>query len=260
MQRLKQADMNGSMSDYKQWFYSNVEEGMDCWVWTPQATGAGGYGICRWIGTNTQMSPHKVAWIMERGAVPEGKLVKHSCWNKKCVKLEHMFLDDPGGVPFTYEQRVANFWTRVVKANGCWGWNGARGAFVGKKGAGYGVMRFQTFNVQAHRFSWEIHNGPIPDGLLVLHTCDNPPCCNPDHLFLGTYLDNARDRDSKGRLNHRTLYGEEIGSSKTTNAQVLSMRELHKSGAERKDIAAQFGVPVSRVNQIVYRYTWRHLL
>lgn len=250
--------MDGTLEDYRKWFYVNVHQTSDCWLWTPSATSAGGYGICRWIGTKTQMSPHKIAWLMERGAVPRDKSVTHICDNKKCVNVEHLFLTK-GCKPFTLEQRIAMFWTRVVKTDGCWEWNGARSIFVKRKGEGYGVMRAQGKNQFTHRFSWEIHNGPIPNGLLVLHKCDNPPCVNPDHLFLGTYLDNARDRDSKGRLNHRNIYGEEVGTSKLTTVQVLEMRRLHKDGVHRNEIAKIFGRPVIHVNQIVYRYTWKHL-
>jgi hypothetical protein len=85
------------------------------------------------------------------------------------------------------------FWKYVNKTDGCWLWTGAIG------GSGYGLLGVENRNVPAHRLSWQIHNGPIPDGLLVCHTCDNPPCVNPAHLWLGTNLDNARDKMAKGR-------------------------------------------------------------
>lgn len=85
---------------------------------------------------------------------------------------------------------------RVVHGDGCWAWVGRTDTF------GYGVIQ-QNRKIprkSAHRVSWEIHNGPIPDGLSVLHHCDNPPCTNPKHLFLGTQADNLADAKKKGRL------------------------------------------------------------
>ena len=87
------------------------------------------------------------------------------------------------------------FWRFVAPSmddRGCWEWTGARAGELG-----YGCLGGK--GPRAHRLSWEIHNGPIPDGLWVLHKCDNPPCVNPRHLFLGTRTDNIRDMFAKGR-------------------------------------------------------------
>lgn len=97
------------------------------------------------------------------------------------------------------------FWEKVDKSGDCWVWTGALG------GRGYGYIAKPggsaanpgAHMIPAHRVSWEIANGQIPDGLLVCHHCDNPRCVRPDHMFLGTDLDNARDRERKGR--HRVL-------------------------------------------------------
>lgn len=100
---------------------------------------------------------------------------------------------DPLGeapVPEPWQDR---FWRKVVKGDGCWLWTGHRGS------GGYGRFWLNGKQVLAHRTSWEITNGPIPDGLYACHRCDNPPCVKPAHLFLGTALDNAEDRDRKGR-------------------------------------------------------------
>ena len=90
------------------------------------------------------------------------------------------------------------FWTKVEKSDGCWIWKGSR------HHNGYGYLHrgghTDRHPARAHRFSWEIHNGPIPVGLWVLHRCDNPPCVRPDHLFLGTRKDNMVDCAAKGRV------------------------------------------------------------
>lgn len=91
---------------------------------------------------------------------------------------------------------VERFWSKVEKTDGgCWLWQAARIS------GGYGVMgiRGGQRNVLAHRFSWELHRGPIPDEFFVCHRCDNPSCVRPDHLFIGTALDNSRDMMNKGR-------------------------------------------------------------
>lgn len=87
------------------------------------------------------------------------------------------------------------FWRMINKTDTCWLW-------LGRPRISFGYGRIQLENrqsVSSHRFSWELHNGPIPQGMSVLHKCDVPQCVRPDHLFLGTQLDNMRDRRSKGR-------------------------------------------------------------
>lgn len=91
------------------------------------------------------------------------------------------------------------FWRQVVRSATCWEWTGVRTA------KGYGRVSIAGRYIYVHRVSWEWHRGPIPPGLLVLHHCDNPPCVRPDHLWLGTMLDNVRDMDSKGRRKSRGL-------------------------------------------------------
>lgn len=91
------------------------------------------------------------------------------------------------------EKMIQNFWKKVVKTEGCWKWTASK-----KDGYGmFGVGNKKT--KKAHRISWELCRGSIPEGLHVLHRCDNPECSNPDHLFLGTNLDNFNDMISKGR-------------------------------------------------------------
>ena len=93
------------------------------------------------------------------------------------------------------EPMEIRFWRFVEKTEGCWLWTGA------KTGGGYGyIRRSGKEKMSAHRASWEMHNGPVPEGLWVLHRCDTPACVRPDHLFVGTRADNMRDAHEKGRI------------------------------------------------------------
>ena len=109
----------------------------------------------------------------------------------------------PRGNEQTEATLAQRFWSKVVKSkhpDGCWVWTGARGS----KGYGSLARGERGLTRLTHRISWEMHHGPIPDGMCVCHHCDSPPCIRPDHLFLGTDSDNMRDMNAKGR---RGVYG-----------------------------------------------------
>ena len=99
----------------------------------------------------------------------------------------------PGQKGFVSVPVETRFWNRVVKGPACWTWTGSTDGR-------YGEVWFRGRKQKAHRIAWELEAGPIPDGLDVCHTCDNPSCVRPGHLFLGTARDNARDAQRKGRL------------------------------------------------------------
>jgi hypothetical protein len=152
------------------------------------------------------------------------------------------------------EKDALRFWGYVDRRDeGCWNWLSwtmtvGYGCFLigGRKGKKYG----------AHRLSYEMHNGPIPKGKLVLHSCDNRLCVRPDHLRVGTHKENTQDMISKGR----GLIGEKSGHAKLNDEKVRKIRRLHAAGyANATGLAAMYGVTQSNISMILSRKTWAHL-
>jgi hypothetical protein len=140
-----------------------------------------------------------------------------------------------------------NLWVPEPNS-GCWLWTG-----TGTVG-GYGTFYFKKAKRLAHRVSWILHNGEIPDGLYVCHKCDVRCCVNPNHLFLGTHKENAEDMVRKGRA--RGARGEAHFRSKLTRQQVIAIRLSTKSAHE---LASEFGVSPTNIWGIRGGNTWRHL-
>lgn len=135
--------------------------------------------------------------------------------------------------------------------SGCWLWGGALFS------NGYGFMSVGNRKASMHRLSWELHRGPIPDDLCVLHNCDNRACVNPMHLFVGTKGDNNADMHANNR--DRCGIGERHGQAKITNEIVRAIRMMRASGATQKEVARHFGIAQSNVCLIVKRKTWTHV-
>ena len=127
---------------------------------------------------------------------------------------------------------------------------------------GYIRRRINGKLIYVHRKAWEDANGPIPEGMSVLHHCDNPPCKNPDHLFLGTQDDNVQDMIMKGR--DRKVHGEEQWCAKLTETQVIEIRRLWATGrysqSGKNGLARMFGVSATTIRRVVTEIRWRHLL
>lgn len=153
-----------------------------------------------------------------------------------------------GPKPIPIEDR---FWKFVDKTDKCWLWTGAATS------AGYGNLGRSRKDgpINAHRFSYEIHNGPIPKGLHILHICDVRRCVNPEHLIAGTALDNIRDSISKNRM----LKGELNGSAKLTDGKVITILKMIKAGISHADIAKVFDVTSSNISYISSGKTWKHI-
>ncbi len=145
---------------------------------------------------------------------------------------------------------IAEVFSRCsVTPSGCWEWQGAKIA------AGYGRVWLNGRAGKAtfvHRVTYAMEHGPVPAGMKVLHHCDNPPCCNPWHLFLGNTAANMADRDAKGRQ----ARGERQGSAKLTAADVLLIRASNETHTA---MARRFGVSRRAVAFVASRHHWRHI-
>lgn len=148
---------------------------------------------------------------------------------------------------------TTRFWDKVQRggAEVCWPWVARRDR------GGYGQFWYNRRQTIAHRVAWTIAKGPIPDGLCVLHHCDNRPCVNPAHLFLGTNADNAHDAMLKGRLADRR--GEANGQSKLTEDDVLGVRAARAAGETEVSIARRYHVSQTTISHIVRGKKWAHL-
>ncbi len=161
----------------------------------------------------------------------------HECLTckKLCIKkYEFAFCSD-----------MCRFMSHVTKTESCWNWNSS------KDGGGYGQTNIGSEKIKAHRLSYELFKGQITDNLLVCHSCDNPSCVNPDHLWLGTNNDNMKDMHNKGRI-----------FTKLTAYQVNKIRDVwnnnyyHGVGTE---LCKKYGITIGHLSNIVNRKIWKHI-
>lgn len=133
----------------------------------------------------------------------------------------------------------------VNKDTGCWEWTAC------KYRDGYGMICFGGKCHRAHRVSYELHCGPIPSGILVLHRCDNRVCANPKHLFLGTHAENVADKVAKGRQAGRTSHPH----TKLTEADVSAIRG--STGITQTALASRYGVSQILISRIIHGQAWK---
>ena len=218
------------MTDRYMQFVRQIENG--CWIWDGPTTIALRGGVAS--------RPARFLYSLLKGPLPSLCYLKKHCAGENCVNPDHHFLSSS-------EDR---FWMRIEKTHTCWIWKGG-------KNRGYGQIDVNNKLIYTHRFSWELHYGTIPNGLHVLHSCDNPSCVNPEHLFLGTHKDNMQDMVKKGRK--AVILGEMWGHAKLSALDVIHIRELIARGEKQRVIAKDYGVRPATISLIHCRKNWKHI-
>lgn len=264
-------ESKGSAIPLEERFWAKVDKRSvdECWRWRGTKT-PDGYGQIR-VGSTIDGSSRmarvsRVAWELTRGPIPSGLLVLHRCGNQSCANPDHLILETSADKARRYLNDGATrdirerFWEKVQKHGpyDCWIWSAsANDHGYGKFGTGSkrdGSNRWE----HSHRVAWELTHGPIPERMFVCHRCDNPPCVNPAHLFLGTAADNSRDMISKGR--HRVKNGG-TASSKLSAVEAIRVHQRYATGTvSQKDLGKEFGVSQSAVSSIVTGKLWTHLV
>jgi hypothetical protein len=135
----------------------------------------------------------------------------------------------------------------------CWLWQGYTDIY------GYGRIRDNVKRIFAHRLSYQIHVGPIPDEMHVLHRCDTPACVNPSHLFLGTHAENMTDMGKKNRARGKVAHGSDNASAILTESSVVEMRRLYHEGVPVRELSQRFGVSLATADCAVHRRSWKHV-
>jgi len=159
---------------------------------------------------------------------------------------------------YNFKQNPETFWDNVNTGavHSCWQWLGA------KASTGYGLARYEGKYIGSHRLAWQIHfKEEIPKGMFICHSCDNPICCNPNHLFLGTPKQNSIDMAKKGRNKKCDIKGEDHKLAKLCWDDVRYIRSVYKSGRNSPyntvALSKKYGVAKSLIHRIVKNISWK---
>jgi hypothetical protein len=233
----------------------------ECWLW--KAATNKYYGAFTIDGKT--WGSNRVAYILTYGNFPDGVEVLHTCVNTLCVNPRHLKLgtrrqavierldrygykrenkDEFYPVHIKKERKTPEerFWGKVDKGGDgeCWEWLGGYNTHE------YGGITVDGKQIGSHVFSYVLHKGAVPDGMVVMHTCDNPHCVNPKHLQAGTWKDNMQDKTEKGRSNYKGI------SFRLSNEAKSEIIALYATGKYRRtDLAARFSVTQSTIGNVL---------
>ncbi len=217
----------------------NIKGENDCWPWSGYVKKQDGKGYIN-INKNP-VGVQKVVYELEKGIVDKNFPIITSCGNKLCCNAKHLLHDI-----------VSVFWNKVniKEEDDCWPWK------EGASPKGYGQFYDRKNVWRAHRYAYKIVQGDIPDKLFVCHTCDNPPCCNPKHLFLGDNQSNVDDMMNK----KRKRVGSDCRNAKLNESQVIKIRKMYKTGNYTLvSLGELFKVDCSTIGNLITKKTWKHI-
>ena len=246
-------------------FWDFVEARGEHLIWTgPTVAGAPQAHLARYP-RRIRLRAYVVAWHL-LGQSEMSQLLLRACDEPACIAPEHYRPGDLGDLPHnSLEARTATFWARVDRSGGddaCWPWGGYTPLRYGRPT--YPMTSIDGESMGAHRAAWVLTHGPVPVGVFVCHTCDNPPCVNPAHLWLGTPSENSADMARKGRArpgkrspDALTWRGQDAPAAKLTNDQVVEMRRLYSTGEwSFASLAARYGVSAMVAHKAVRGYSY----
>jgi len=228
------------MEEIDQRFWSQVSKTTSCWNWTGRF-GKSGQPIFTYKSREHSARLYSLSLVGLNAASTKPKV---TCGNKSCVNPDHLLFGTE-----------ARFWSKVQKTDTCWIWIG------GRNDEGYGKFTIESGNtVGAHRYSYQLKSGSIPDEMMICHKCDNPSCVNFEHLYLGTAKDNSYDRDSRGRAN--TPVGSRNSLSHLNETAVTDIRNqipFDEVLVKIQKLANQYGVKEGTILDVLIRRSWQHI-
>lgn len=234
-----------------------VKTNHQCWEWIPEKFE---YSIQLLSGkTLHHRKPPEVALLISQGrTLRPQESIHHLCENKRCCNPEHLCIKED-------RTDADRFWEKVDKTPGfgpdgdCWRWAGwitnyGYGQFYLSRKLAVGSERVK----RAHVYSWELANGPVPEGMCICHRCDIRTCVNPAHLWMGSKTENNQDRHKKGRTKNGVSKGSANGSAKLTEEDVKYIRTLEGVQSQR-EIARHYGVSGVLIGKIIRKELWTHI-
>lgn len=215
-----------------------IKKPNSCWLWTGATSE--GYGVIGIKGKNKQA--RRIYYELIKGLIHKNECLKSICKNKLCVNPHHHL----------NKEEILYSSIKINEKTNCWEW------IKSLSNRGYGIFNYNKKMTLVHRIMYEKYKGKIPSKMFVCHSCDNPKCSNPDHLFLGNQFDNMKDMENKCRSNKS--YGESHVRAILTEDIVRKIKIKFKNGLTKKQISMELNIPYHQVRYVCIGKTWKHVI